>query len=62
MDPPADSSPSMTRTEGPPPGLASGRFDAPRWAIASLGAVIALAAFGYLLARRRRARRAAVAS
>ncbi|HEU4536640.1 MAG TPA: hypothetical protein VFS00_21090 [Polyangiaceae bacterium] len=58
MAQPAPDQPT-TRIEGPPPGLASGRFDVPRWAIGALGAAIALAAFGYLLARWRRARKAA---
>ncbi len=58
MAQPAPAQPT-TRTEGPPPGLASGRFDAPRWAIAALGAAIVLASIGYLVARWRRARRAA---
>ena len=59
MDAPADSSQPMTRTEGPPPGLASGRYDVPRWAVGALGAAIVLASFAYLVARWRRARKAA---
>lgn len=47
MDP---SSPSV-RVEGPPPGLASGRYDVPRWAIAIVGAAIFLAGVLYLTAR-----------
>ena len=47
MDP---SSPTV-RVEGPPPGLARGRFDVPRWAIALFGAAIVLAGVVYLTTR-----------
>lgn len=57
MSQPAPAQPT-TRIEGPPPGLASGRFDVPRWSIGLFGALIALAAVGYLAARWRRARKA----
>jgi hypothetical protein len=55
---PAPAQPTV-RIEGPPPGLASGRFDVPRWSIGALGGAIVLASVGYLVARWRRARKVA---
>jgi hypothetical protein len=55
---PAPAQPT-TRIEGPPPGLASGRFDVPRWMIGAFGALLVLAAVGFLAARWRRARKKA---
>jgi hypothetical protein len=46
------------RVEAPPPGLASGRFDVPRWAIATLGAIVIAIGVGYVVVRVLRARRA----
>jgi hypothetical protein len=45
------------RVEGPPPGLASGRYDVPRWSIIALGTVIVLAGCVYLVVRVLRSRR-----
>lgn len=39
------------QVEGPPPGLASGRYDVPRWTIGLLGALIVLSGILYLVAR-----------
>lgn len=46
------------RTEQPPEGLARGKWEAPRWAVAALGAVVVLGALGFLLWRARKALRA----
>ena len=39
------------KIEGPPPGLASGRYDVPRAAIAAVAAVIVAVGLGYTLVR-----------
>ena len=39
------------RSEGPPPGLASGRYDVPRWVIVLVGVVIVAVGIGYLVTR-----------
>ncbi len=46
------------RTERPPEGLARGLWEAPRWAVAALGAVVVLGAVVFLVFRVRRARKA----
>ena len=47
MDP---ASPSV-RVDGPPPGMASGRYDVPRVAIALFGGAIVLAGVIYIATR-----------
>jgi hypothetical protein len=48
---------SQTQYDRPPEGLARGRWPAPRWAIAALGAAIVALALAYLVVRLRRRRR-----
>lgn len=50
--------PSTVSVEGPPPGLARGRHDVPRWQVATLGGVIVALGIGYLVVRAARAARA----
>jgi hypothetical protein len=45
------------KIEGPPPGVASGRYDVPRPAIAAVGALIVALGVGALALRLRRRRK-----
>ncbi|MCS6899830.1 MAG: hypothetical protein RMJ98_09325 [Myxococcales bacterium] len=47
----------IVKIEGPPPGVASGRYDVPRPVIAGVGALIAALGMGALLLRLRRWRK-----
>ena len=48
MDP---ASTPTVRVEGPPPGIASGRWDVPRWSIGVVGGAIVAASAVYLVVR-----------
>jgi len=56
-DPRSGEETGHTVVERPPAGLARGRYPAPAWVVASLGAAIFLAALVYLVFRARRVRR-----
>jgi hypothetical protein len=47
----------MVKIEGPPPGVAAGRHDVPRAAIAGVGALIVALGVGALALRLRRRRK-----
>lgn len=48
----------QTQYERPPEGLQRGRYPAPRWVVAAIGAAVVLGALLYLIFRARRAMRA----
>ncbi|HZF51922.1 MAG TPA: hypothetical protein VE093_24890 [Polyangiaceae bacterium] len=48
---------AQTQLDRPPEGLARGRWPAPRWAIAALGAAVLVGALIYLALRLRRSLR-----
>jgi len=48
----------QTQSDRPPEGLQRGRYPAPRWVVAAIGAAVVLGALIYLVWRARRARRA----
>ena len=48
----------QTQYDRPPEGLQRGRYPAPRWVVAAIGAAVVLGALIYLVWRARRARRA----
>ncbi len=46
-----ESEPGHVLVERPPPGLARGKYSAPAWVVASLGAALLLGALAYVIRR-----------